>query len=51
MLKKAIIWIVGIFAVLFIAIACVWGGEIASLRSVKSVAGNNYLYTMEYKAS
>ena len=51
MLKKAIIWIVGIIAALFIAIACVWGGEIASLRSVKSVAGNEYLYTMEYKAS
>jgi len=49
-MKKALIWIAGIIAALCLVVACIWGGEIASLRSVKSVAGNEYLYTMEYKA-
>ena len=49
-MKKALIWIAGIIAALCLVVACLWGGEIASLRSVKSVAGNEYLYTMEYKA-
>jgi hypothetical protein len=49
-MKKALIWIAGIIAALCLVVACIWGGEIASLRSVKSVAGNEYLYTMQYKA-
>ena len=49
-MKKTLLWIVGIIAVLCIAIACIWGGEIATLRSIKSVDGNQYLYKMEYKA-
>ena len=49
-MKKALIWIAGIIVALCLVVACLWSGEIASLRSVKSVAGNEYLYTMEYKA-
>ena len=50
MMKKALFWIVGILAALCIAVACIWGGEIATLRSIESVEGNEYLYRMEYKA-
>jgi hypothetical protein len=50
-MKKVILWIVGILAAICIAIACIWGGEIATIRSIKSVDGNKYLYRMEYKAS
>ena len=50
-MKKAILWIVGILAALCIAVACIWGGEIATIRSIKSVDGNKYLYQMEYKAA
>ena len=50
-MKKALLWIVGIVAALCIAVACIWSGEIASLRSIESVDGNQYLYKMEYKAS
>lgn len=32
------------------AVFCIWHGEIASLRTVRSVGDNPYLYTMEYKA-
>ena len=49
-MKKAILWIAGILAAICIAIACIWGGEIATVKSVKSVEGNEYLYRMEYKA-
>ena len=49
-MKKVLLWILGILAALCIAVACIWGGEIATLRSVRSVDGNPFLYTMEYKA-
>ena len=49
-MKKALLWIVGILAALCIAIAWLWGGEMATLRSLESVEGNEYLYRMEYKA-
>ena len=49
-MKKALLWIVGILAALCIVIACLWGGEMATLRSLESVEGNEYLYRMEYKA-
>ncbi|MBR5702991.1 MAG: linear amide C-N hydrolase [Bacteroidales bacterium] len=49
-MKKFIIWFIGIVAVICIAVACIWGGEIATIRSVRSVDGNRYLYKMEYKA-
>jgi hypothetical protein len=50
-MKKTIYCILGILVALCIAIACIWGGEIASIRSIQSVEGNPYLYKMEYKAS
>ena len=50
-MKKVLKWFAGIIAALLIAVACIWGGEIATVSSVKSVDGNVYLYTMEYKAS
>ncbi len=50
-MKKVILWILGILAAICIAVACIWGGEIATIRSVRSVDGNPYLYQMEYKAA
>ncbi len=50
-MKKTFCWILGILTALCIAIACIWGGEIASISSIQSVEGNPYLYKMEYKAS
>ena len=50
-MKKTIFCILGILAALCIAVACIWGGEIASIGSIQSVEGNPYLYKMEYKAS
>ena len=50
-MKKVLKWVAGIVAALLIAVACIWCGEIATVSSVKSVDGNEYLYTMEYKAS
>ena len=49
--EKAVLWIIGIIAAICIAVACLWGGEIASINSIESVGGNKYLYKMEYKAS
>ena len=49
-MKKILLWIVGILAALCLVVACVWCGEIGTLRTVKSVDGNPYLYQMEYKA-
>ena len=49
-MKNFLIWFFGIVAALCIAVACIWGGEIATIRSVQSVDGNRYLYKMEYKA-
>ena len=50
-MKKVLFWILGILLALCIVIACIWGGEITTLRSVRSVDGNPYLYQMEYKAA
>ncbi len=36
-MKKVLLWVVGILAGLCIAVACIWGGEISTLRIVKSV--------------
>lgn len=49
-MKKVLLWIVGILAALCIAIALIWGGEIASIRSIEVVDGNPYLFRMDYKA-
>ena len=48
-MKKALLWIIGILAVLLLAVRFIWGGEITSIRSITSVNGNPYLYRMEYK--
>ncbi len=50
-MKKVFIWILGILLALCIAVACIWGGEIATVRSISPVDGNKYLYRMEYKAA
>jgi hypothetical protein len=50
-MKKFLLWLVGILAALCIAVLCIWGGEIATLRSIKAVEGNEYLYMVEYKAA
>lgn len=41
----------GIVILVVAAAAIVWGKEIATMKTVKQVDGNKYLYTMEYKAS
>lgn len=48
-MKKALLWIIGILAILLLAVRFIWGGEITSIRSITSVNGNPYLYRMEYK--
>lgn len=50
-MRKALIGTAVIIAAMCLAIRGIWGGEIASLRTVQSVEGNPYLYRMEYKAS
>ena len=50
-MKKILLWIAGILAALCIAVACIWGGEISTVKGIKSVDGNPYLYQMVYKAS
>jgi hypothetical protein len=50
-MKKFLLWFVGILAALCIVVLCIWGGELATLRSIKTVEGNEYLYMMEYEAA
>ena len=50
-MKKFFRWTLCVLAALCLAVAVIWGGEIASLRSLSSVGGNPYLYQMEFKAS
>ena len=49
-LKLTLSIIIIVVAALFAILFCVWGGEIKTLLSVERVAGNEYLYKMEYKA-
>ena len=49
-MKKFLRWLIGIIALICLAVWVIWGGEIASILSVASVEGNEYLYQMEYKA-
>ena len=49
-MRKVIYWVVGIFAVLVISVACIWDDEISTLGTVRAVGDNGYLYQMEYKA-
>ena len=54
MMKKGwkIFWwaLLCILVALVVAVMAIWGGEIRTLATVKSVAGNEYLYTMQYRA-
>ena len=50
-MKKVLFKIIGILAIICLTIAFIWHGEIASIRSLESVGGNEYLYKMDYKAS
>ena len=43
-MKKALLWIVGILAALVIAVACLWGGEIRTVKTLETVDGNPYLF-------
>ncbi|MBO4572074.1 MAG: linear amide C-N hydrolase [Bacteroidales bacterium] len=50
-MKKFLLWVIGILAALCVAVMCIWGGEIRTLKTVSQVGENPYLYTMEYKAA
>ena len=47
---KAIKWILGIILALCAVVAIVWGREIATIASIEQIGGNEYLYSMEFKA-
>lgn len=47
---KIILTVVAVLAAIVCAAVLVWHGEIATIRTIKSVDGNRYLYSMEYKA-
>ena len=52
-MKKALKWIcgivIGICLLAVVIIACVWGREISTIRTIKQMGDNQYLYYMEYK--
>lgn len=52
-MKKSLKWTCGILLGLCllaaVIVACVWGSEISTIRSIKQVGDNPYLYYMEYK--
>ena len=48
---KVLAWIVGVVAAICIAVAIIWAGEIGTIKTVKQVGDNQYLYQMEYKAA
>ena len=50
-MKGFLKWVIGIIAVLCIAVACIWGREISTIKSVEQIGDNQYLYKMEYKAA
>ena len=50
-MKKFLLGFLGVLAALCIVVGCIWGGEIATLRSIQRVEGNEYLYLVEYKAA
>ncbi len=50
-MKKFLKILLAAVVVLVLAVVLVWQGEISTLRTLKQVDGNPYLYTMEYKAS
>ena len=50
-MKKALLWIIGIVAAICLAVTSIWNGELRTLKTVRQVDGNPYLYCMEYKAA
>jgi len=50
-MKKILFKIIAILALLCLLVVTIWHGEIATIRSLESVDGNEYLYKMDYKAS
>ena len=50
-MNKILFKIIGILAIICLMIATIWHGEIATILSLKSVEGNEYLYKMDFKAS
>ncbi|MBO4742985.1 MAG: linear amide C-N hydrolase [Bacteroidales bacterium] len=49
-MKKFLKILCGIILAAVVAVACLWGREIATIGTIKSVGANQYLYTMDYKA-
>lgn len=49
-LKKLGLFLLGLIVVLVAVVALIWGREIASINTIEKVDGNDYLYTMQYKA-
>lgn len=50
-MKKFLKIILVVLLIVIIAVAALWRGEIASIRTVHRVGDNPYLYSMQYKAS
>jgi hypothetical protein len=48
---KVLLWIAGVIAAVCIAVAIIWAGEIGTIKTIKQVGDNQYLYQMEYKAA
>ncbi|MBR4821900.1 MAG: hypothetical protein IKZ71_01980, partial [Bacteroidales bacterium] len=49
-MKKFLKWLCIFIVAAVVAVVCIWGGEIRSIGTVRQVGGNEYLYTMEYRA-
>ena len=50
-LLKVLAWIAGVIAAVCIAVAIIWAGEIGTIKTVRQVGDNPYLFQMEYKAA
>lgn len=50
-MKKFLITLVSILAIIILAVAIVFGGKIRTVTGVHQVNGNEYLYEMDYSAS
>lgn len=50
-LKITIFSLIGLVVAALVAVVSIWHGEIATIRTLEKVDGNEYLYRMEYKAS
>ena len=48
---KVLAWIAGVVAAICIAVAVIWSGEIGTIKTVRQVGDNQFLYQMEYKAA